>query len=96
MHAEGWVPEDSFALRLVIVRRQSGDLSQVEAAERCGLKPSTWATWENGARPRGMDKVVESIHRGLGTNKVWLMWGGPLTGDGLPPDGAQAMRATQR
>lgn len=47
-----WVPDDSFAARLVLIRKQLG-LSQEEAATRCGLKPSTWFSWENdAARPR--------------------------------------------
>lgn len=69
-----WVPEDSFGSRLVLVRREL-DLTTEEAAKRCGLKAPTWNTWENGARPRGMNDVVEAIHKGLGVSRAWLMWG---------------------
>lgn len=74
---EGWVPEDSFALRLAMTRFRLG-VSQEEAAKRTGLKASTWATWETGARPRGMDLVVQKISDGLGVDRGWLMFGGPL------------------
>lgn len=72
------IPEDTFALRLVIIRRTLG-LSQEEAAERCGLDDGSWSNWENGRKPRGMDKVVGTISSQLGIDRDWLMWGGPLS-----------------
>lgn len=77
-------PRDSFAIRLVIMRTELG-LSQGEAAERCGLSGPTWSTWERGARPRGMDRVVQQIAKGLGYDRGWIMFGGPLNEGG--PDG---------
>lgn len=75
--AEPLIPEDSFALRLVIIR-QVLDLTQAEAAARCGLDDGSWSNWENGTKPRGMDAVVEKIVTALGVDRDWLMWGGPL------------------
>lgn len=88
------VPRDSFALRLVAMRHEL-DLSQDAAAERCGLKASTWATWENGARPRAMNDVVEKIADGLGFDRGWLMFGGaPTRQDG--PDGPGGLEISHR
>ena len=53
----GRVPTDSFALRLMLMRAELG-LSIEEAAERCGLAMSTWATWERGTKPQRMDEKV--------------------------------------
>lgn len=78
-------PADSFALRLAMMRTELG-ISLEEAAERCGLKPSTWATWEKGARPRGMDSVVQKIADGLGYDRGWIMFGGPLHDPSTDPD----------
>jgi transcriptional regulator with XRE-family HTH domain len=72
-----WVPTDTFAGRLILVRKELG-LGQEEAAQRCDLKPSTWATWELGRSPRNLVQVVRTIHERLGVDRDWLMWGGPL------------------
>lgn len=71
---EDWVPEDTFATRLILTRRQLG-LNQEDAATRCSVNPKTWATWELGANPRGMHEIVDAIHRELGVSREWLMWG---------------------
>lgn len=100
-----WVPVYEFADRLVVLRHKSGRLSQEAAATTCGINPKTWATWELGSKPRDMASVVEQIHRGLGANREWLMWGagtsstcssvngwlGLIQGDG-PEFGQQALR----
>ncbi len=83
MHTEPWVPSDSFALRLVMVRAALS-LSQEAAAERCGLNEKTWSTWERGRRPRGLDTVVRQIASGLGVDRGWLMFGGPINGPDQP------------
>lgn len=72
-----WVPFDTFGNRLTLIRQHLG-LSQVEAAERCGLDDGSWSNWERGAKPRGMDRVVQAIAAGLGVDRDWLMWGGEL------------------
>lgn len=71
------IPEDSFGLRLLIIRRELG-LTQAEAAARCELDDGSWSNWENGSKPRGMDRIVEKIAEALHVDRDWLMWGGPL------------------
>lgn len=85
-----WAPPATFAARLRDAR-ENLDLTIEEAAERCGLSPSTWSTWERGAKPRGMDYVVERICEGLAyegvpLDRAWLMWGSrPAAPDADPP-----------
>lgn len=74
---EPFIPEDTFAVRLVIIRNAL-HLTQKEAAERCGLDDGSWSNWENGSKPRDMARVIESICSNLGVDRDWLMWGGPL------------------
>ena len=76
---QGWVPEDSLAHRLVLVRRQLG-LSQREAALRTGLTFGEWQSLEDGRSARGLDVKVGRISTTLGVDREWLMWGGPLAG----------------
>jgi transcriptional regulator with XRE-family HTH domain len=80
-HAEqiesGWRPIDSFAIRLLLVRRALG-LTQEEAAEKCGLDNGSWSNWENGKNPRNMAEAVHKIVRALGVDRDWLIWGGDL------------------
>jgi len=49
-----------------------------EAADRCGLNYGSWSNWERGMEPRGLLDVVEKISQGLGVNREWLLYGGPL------------------
>lgn len=81
---EPMIPEDTFAVRLVIIRSTLG-LTQKEAAQRCGLDDGSWSNWENGAKPRGMDRVVEAICSNLSVDRDWLMWGGPLKTGSFSP-----------
>ena len=71
----GWIPADTFAGRLVLTRRHLGRISQEEAALRCGVNPKTWAQWELGRHPQEMHLVIDQIHRALGVDRNWLMWG---------------------
>lgn len=73
---EPWVPPDSFASRLILVRHHLG-LTQVEAAKACGLDDGSWSNWERGSKPRAMDEVVAAIATGLKVDRDWLMWGVP-------------------
>lgn len=83
-----WSPEDSFAQRLRAIRRHL-ELSQEEAADRCGVNRKTWASWELGSSPRNMASVVMEISRGLCdqsgrmVDPHWLMWGTGEGGSGL-------------
>jgi transcriptional regulator with XRE-family HTH domain len=73
----GWIPEDSFAARLLLARRHLG-ISVKEAAERCHVHYATWSTWERGATPQNYPTVVLRVAEGLGVNRDWLAWGGSL------------------
>ena len=79
---EDWVPEESFATRLRLLRFELGRLrgltrpvSVEEIAEWCDLHPATWSTWENGSSPRQMHAVVAQIAAATGVDRDWLMWG---------------------
>ena len=81
----GRVPADTLSNRLTLARKLDG-LSIKEAVEvvyrRTGvrLSESTWATWENGRRPRGETDVIGFIAAALDVDFNWLLLGGPLTG----------------
>lgn len=89
-HMRAWVPANTFATRLILVRRELG-ISVKEAAARAGLHYATWSTWENGRKPADMPTVVKAISDGLGVDRDWLMWGqtdespGPGAGGALTP-----------
>jgi transcriptional regulator with XRE-family HTH domain len=72
-----WVPADTFALRLRILRHQLG-VSVEEIAGRCRVSPATWSNWERGSRPRDLAQVVARVAAETGVSRDWLMWGGPL------------------
>jgi hypothetical protein len=74
------IPADTFALRLVMSRHHAGRLSIEQAAARCGLNAGNWAHWEDGRQPRDRPEVCFAIHRGLGMNLQWLLFGGALLG----------------
>lgn len=69
-----WVPEDSFGIRLIAIRKAQG-WTQEQAAAICEVDDGSWSNWENGSRPRGMDVVVRKIAARTGVNRDWLMWG---------------------
>lgn len=73
--SEAWIPADTFAARLVLLRHHLG-LSQVEAAERCGLDDGSWSNWERGSSPRRQADVAKAISQGLGVSLKWLLLGG--------------------
>ncbi|WP_415103022.1 helix-turn-helix domain-containing protein [Nocardioides sp.] len=74
VEATGWVPENTFGSRLLVVRRQLG-LTVQEAAERCGLHYASWSGWENGRRPSDLAMVVKRVSDHLLVDRDWLMWG---------------------
>jgi transcriptional regulator with XRE-family HTH domain len=76
--ARGKIPTDTFAARLILARHHAGQLSQREAAGRCGLNYASWSNWENGMRPRDLLDVVEQIADGLSIDRNWLLFGGQL------------------
>lgn len=78
----GRIPIDTFAARLILARHDAGQLSQRDAAERCGLNYASWSNWEGGMRPRDLIDVVEQIATGLGIDRDWLLFGGSLAKPG--------------
>lgn len=70
----GRIPAIDLAARLRLIRHEL-DLTVEEFAALCGLKVSTYSTWENGARPRDLIQVVSQICTATGYSREWLMWG---------------------
>lgn len=85
----GWVPSDSLANRLVLVRLDR-KLTQRGAAEQCGITFGEWQGMELGRATRRVDVKVRQIAMALGVDRDWLMWGGPLApeDDGGPSTAA--------
>lgn len=94
-----WVPGDTFAARLMLLRQHLGHVTTEEIADRCGVKRATWSTWERGAAPRNMASVVARIALATGVSRNWLMWGGPLADphgpSGLPGQPTISDNATE-
>jgi transcriptional regulator with XRE-family HTH domain len=90
----GWIPQDTLALRLILVRRVLG-LSQRAAAAQCDLTFGEWQSMEAGSAARGVAEKVTKISAATGVDRDWLMWGGPLRSAAgsdvkLPPDSEPA------
>lgn len=81
---EPLIPEDSFAVRLVVLRKHLG-LTQGQAADLCDLDDGSWSNWENGTKPQGMDRIVGKISEALHVDRDWLMWGGGLRTGSFSP-----------
>lgn len=75
----GGVPADTFAARLMLARMHAGHLTIQDAAEKCGLINQSWSNWEKGMKPRDLVEVTQAISEGLGVDRDWLLFGGPLT-----------------
>jgi hypothetical protein len=76
----GDIPADTFSARLVLARHHAGRLSIEQAAKRCGLRPGNWGHWEDGRLPRDKVDVASAVAEGLGIDRDWLLFGGPLLG----------------
>lgn len=87
---QAFVPHDSLANRLLLIRSELG-LSQREAADACSVGYGSWQSWENGAAPRDAVRQLTRVADRLGIDRDWLMFGGTLrpetdnTGDGGLP-----------
>lgn len=84
---ENWIPANTFAARLTLVRKELG-VNGKAFAELCGYDAGTLNNWEHGRVPRDKAEVVAAIAAATGVNRDWLMWGGPIssTNPGLPDD----------
>lgn len=87
----GDIPADTFAARLVLARMHVG-LTIQDAAARCGLLNQSWSNWERGRVPRDLLDVVEAISEGLGIDRDWLLFGGPLAKPDRPRRDLSARR----
>lgn len=87
----GWVPTDTLANRLRLMRHQL-HLSQRKAAEISGVTFGEWQSMEDGRDARGVPQKVQAISAALGVDRDWLLWGGPLDqGEDDDPDGHAAL-----
>lgn len=74
----GEIPEDTFAVRIAIVRAMRG-WNYVQAAEACDISKENWRLWEKTHRsPHDYEEVCRKIARGSGFDRRWLSAGGPL------------------
>ena len=70
-----WIPTtDTFGARLALVRNAMG-WNMKEAADECGINPTSWGNWEQGSRPRDLLKAVTDIAHKTGVDREWLLWG---------------------
>lgn len=73
-----WIPEDTFGVRLAIVRTRLG-WNLDEAARACGTSGKQWKRWETGDQlPRDLHAVARRVSDATGCNFEWLMLGGQL------------------
>ena len=75
---EPWIPEDSFAARLALVRVHLGGWNVAKTARFCGIDDQTWRNWEAGGHVRDMEGVCRKIANAVGCSGRWLMVGGQL------------------
>lgn len=62
----------------MLARAFAGHLSIRDAADKCGIGRGAWTNWEKGARPVEMVEIATAISEGLGVDRDWLIFGGPL------------------
>lgn len=90
-----WIPTDTFASRLRQVRHEL-NLKVEEMAERIGRPMPTYASWERGTRPHGLDDVVNQIAERTGVDRNWLMWGSGAGSDQQRPSRSSFEVETER
>lgn len=89
LQPRGRVPEDSFRVRIAIVRTLMG-WNYHQAQKATGINNETWRLWEKGARRcSDIEHVSAVIASASGFDRTWLLAGGPMagpdpTGPGLP------------
>lgn len=77
--AVDWVPTDTFAARLALVRQYLGGWNVKRVADFCGIGDQSWRNWEAGKeKPRNYEGVCRAIADATGCDERWLMAGGPL------------------
>ena len=81
-----WIPRDDLATRVVVLRTQMG-MSRRQFAQLTGLSENQLQGIEDGRSPHRLPEKVQAIHKATGVSREWLMWGGPLSGEGPRQDG---------
>jgi transcriptional regulator with XRE-family HTH domain len=76
--AVDWIPEDTFAARLALVRVHRGWRNVKAAADACGITRQNWSNWEGGKMPRDTLAVCRKIAAVAGCDVRWLAFGGEL------------------
>lgn len=74
----GRIPADTFSNRLLLARKLAG-MTIEQAADAADVTKSSWANWESGRRPQGMQDICQAIAEALDVDLIWLMFGGPLS-----------------
>lgn len=73
-----WIPEDTFGVRLAIIRAVKR-WNVLKAATACGLDSSSWTNWERDlTKPHDYELICKKIAAATGCNLNWLANGGPL------------------
>lgn len=76
---EPWVPSDTFAARLALIRQHLGGWNVKKAADYCGIDDQSWRNWEAGkGHPRDYEHVCRKIAEATGCDRKWLAAGGTL------------------
>ena len=69
-----WIPDETFATRLMIVRHEK-KLSTRELAKLLGVTDKTVWNWEHGKVPKNIAETAEQIAAITGVDRDWLLWG---------------------
>lgn len=82
VHDTDWVPKDTLAARIVVLRNALG-LSRREFSQLTGLTENALQGIEGGRSPHKLQQKIQAIQAATGVDRDWLMWGGPLRGSDL-------------
>ena len=81
-----WVPQDTLGARVVVIRHSLG-LSRRQLSQMTGITENALQGIEEGRSPHRLPEKIQAIHDATGVSREWLMWGGPLNGEGPRPGG---------
>lgn len=81
-----WVPRDTLGARVVVIRHSLG-LSRRQLSQLTGITENALQGLEEGRSPHRLPDKIQAIHEATGVSREWLMWGGPLSGEGPRQDG---------
>ena len=76
-HESSWVPSDTLAARVTVLRSQLG-MSRRQFAAHTGLTENQLQGIEEGRSPQKLPQKIQMICKATGVDRDWLMWGGPL------------------